>query len=642
MKLFLAVIIFISCCSSTFSQDLIDPPSLPHNFNDTSVYDRNFNHFIIGWNWGGPGRKMDEALHANYYHMQYHPENGSGDSSFTDTLHFGKNGRRVVSMYNADSLILIGQHPDTNQRINGQSILYKPVLTVDTSQWFIPRPYDRDGSVFGFKYKNKGVILDSSLHSNPDYEYFLLRKDSVSSPTVVLDSVWLDDQVRHYNHNAKTLSAKFNHTNGREWYITFNVKLKDTIPDTLLNQTILTLKMPYRRVHIDTSANPDSSTYSNGTIRFDGRPRIVSESIIDSLGTYRGQWKDSSAMNDTVINITGAMLKHPSNLIDSIITLSAYFICNGVTIAGQFVKNPLLAPDWFTNLYYDYITNLGVQITYHGKLDIGVNWVRLETPRARDVFHGRFDREVLFAVDTLAANLHRSNRANVRIHRFYASDEMHSPEWGINRYFNMLTDTLAAVETASKYARHFYHATGFQQIWSGMTIQMYATIAAPYIRKARADYLNGGRFIETFFYCNGFAGSFDSAFSSAGIFDSLQSGYETVLAGHDITLPAPDPDVFHNNFYYPDTNTNYIRGTQYAFEDILYRYYYLYPAMIYSEKPWWANQWIVPETWGFDSTVFPSFFQTINPESDRLATGEEVRLINGSSIILGTKDFWHG
>lgn len=50
------LIIFISLIFPLIatSQDIIDPPTLPINFNDTTVFDRNWdqNHFIKGWNWG--------------------------------------------------------------------------------------------------------------------------------------------------------------------------------------------------------------------------------------------------------------------------------------------------------------------------------------------------------------------------------------------------------------------------------------------------------------------------------------------------------------------------------------------------------------------------------------------------------------
>ncbi|OGU60328.1 MAG: hypothetical protein A2X64_03810 [Ignavibacteria bacterium GWF2_33_9] len=72
MKTIISSIFVIILVIPLFSQNIIDPPKLPHNFNDPGIYDRNFdkNNFLLGWNWGSPGKKLDDALGINYYH--YH------------------------------------------------------------------------------------------------------------------------------------------------------------------------------------------------------------------------------------------------------------------------------------------------------------------------------------------------------------------------------------------------------------------------------------------------------------------------------------------------------------------------------------------------------------------------------------------
>ncbi|MFH1049658.1 MAG: hypothetical protein V1779_01865 [bacterium] len=70
MKNIIIVIVVLISFLNLYSQDIIDPPSIPINFNDTTVFDRNWeqNHFIKGWNWGSKGRNLDEALLINTYH----------------------------------------------------------------------------------------------------------------------------------------------------------------------------------------------------------------------------------------------------------------------------------------------------------------------------------------------------------------------------------------------------------------------------------------------------------------------------------------------------------------------------------------------------------------------------------------------
>lgn len=46
------------------SQDIIDPPKLSQ-FDTSSVVNKNFNSFIIGWNWGTPGAMLDSAMYIS-------------------------------------------------------------------------------------------------------------------------------------------------------------------------------------------------------------------------------------------------------------------------------------------------------------------------------------------------------------------------------------------------------------------------------------------------------------------------------------------------------------------------------------------------------------------------------------------------
>ena len=71
MKTLLIYLVAIVSIISAYSQDIIDPPKLPTNFNDTAIYDKNFTdtNFIRGWSWGTPGRKLDEAMFMNYFNF---------------------------------------------------------------------------------------------------------------------------------------------------------------------------------------------------------------------------------------------------------------------------------------------------------------------------------------------------------------------------------------------------------------------------------------------------------------------------------------------------------------------------------------------------------------------------------------------
>jgi hypothetical protein len=68
MKRNLIFIVVIACFQIIFanSQDLINPPALIV-LDTFSMVNRNPNEFVKGWNWGSPGRQLDEAMRINYY-----------------------------------------------------------------------------------------------------------------------------------------------------------------------------------------------------------------------------------------------------------------------------------------------------------------------------------------------------------------------------------------------------------------------------------------------------------------------------------------------------------------------------------------------------------------------------------------------
>jgi hypothetical protein len=112
----LLIILIIVSLIPAFGQNIIDPPKLLIDFNNTNIYDRNFfdNHFLLGWNWGVPGRVLDEALNINYYHG-INPDD-------SDYCH----APQVI--YTMKELLhLRGGHVP----FNAYAVYYEPVINVD-------------------------------------------------------------------------------------------------------------------------------------------------------------------------------------------------------------------------------------------------------------------------------------------------------------------------------------------------------------------------------------------------------------------------------------------------------------------------------------------------------------------------------
>lgn len=64
----LLIAIFVAT-NYIYAQNIIDPPCVSSSFTDGSVFDRSYGdtHFIEGWNYGGAGVELDDALGMNYY-----------------------------------------------------------------------------------------------------------------------------------------------------------------------------------------------------------------------------------------------------------------------------------------------------------------------------------------------------------------------------------------------------------------------------------------------------------------------------------------------------------------------------------------------------------------------------------------------
>ncbi|OGU41382.1 MAG: hypothetical protein A2X61_13015 [Ignavibacteria bacterium GWB2_35_12] len=612
-----------------FAQDIIDPPPLSC-VNDT-VIQREFNHFIRGFNFYNPGRKLDEAMNMNYCHSLWYGE--------TDLFN---NPYNIPTIKN---YVIRGR--DVDRTINGHALYLEPTLTVDSTENFKPRFGDKSGAVFGFR--NRNFDVGDTVSSGVDFSRFKLLKENIgSAPALVLSNIW-DGKILHYldydgTNDTSDPDNDYNYYqlfNGKKFY--FSMNLRALQPDSVINHwndTILSIRIPYVKAFEDTSYHPSHYTYSNGYVKFDSIP-IQSwlgnnDSIFSTINhQFRGKYRKSeeAPLNYDTLFIKGEMLlrDYYPNYDTNSINLSAFILFNGDTVD----KNLILKYDWWENHYkiIDYIVQLDVEVTYHGKLDVAIDWFRFETPRARKIFHGKFDsgdRDRAFG-DMVDDEIHQTdscnnvNNRNIKIHRFYASDEFIPSQWAVNRYFNMLVDTLAGVETfdVTNSPPHYYHSTAFKEFWNGSTISYGTGIAIPYIRSSMG---NSG----CFNYVYGYNGNINRILN-----DTLESDYETFLVGAsqaDTILPLEDPLLYERNW--PDDSLIYRENVQLASEYTMYQCYYKHPSLLFNKNPWWANIWLATAFWYRDTT---NGFNSFTLEGNRPSTGEELRFITHNPILFGAK-----
>ncbi len=624
------------CFSSIllYSQNIIDPPKLSQ-FDTSPVVDKNFNGFIIGWNWGTPGAMLDSAMYIN----TYHGFDFESDDYLEDTY-------VMVPPVKWDSYIVGGRN--NNYIFNAHCLYFDPSLIVDTSQSFIPRANDNTGAVMGFMDRDS-IVSQIEIEPNGNGHLVLFQNCLNDDSAKVLSNIWKNDCLRwldydggdmggsaNYRTNAPTEffndsldRAKYHVFNGKLWYISINLRaLNLNEIQNNLDSTVLVIKMPY------TLKKLSPLTYTQGYTKFNLLPRDSIANVAQIIGSrndYRGAYRqlDSSVNKPTEFIIKGNMLQTIDTNTRQI-TISALAFFDGIPYLGGYRNNPCFQNDWYQNLYnlQEYISKIDLEVYYYGHLDVAIDWIKIETPRAQQIFRGFYDTNVSNAVDSLFDFVGNHSK-HLKINRIYANDELIPSQWAANRYFNMLVDTLAAVECfvhQGNTPSHFLHSTGFKEYWNGGNIDFYSNNGVPFVK--RAEY----NCPSTFNYYWGYSGLTEGMQPKA-ILDSLHSDYETKLFGPVVTLPVTDLNIYE----YPDGSPNhyYSNSTQFQIEKSIYQKYYKNPSLFYSSKPWWANLWVQADGLKYYNVEINSF--TVNGWSSRPKTGEEIRLMATLPVLLGAK-----
>ena len=132
MKTIISSLFVIILVIPLFSQNIIDPPKLPHNFNDPGIYDRNFdkNNFLLGWNWGQEGEKLDRSMMINGYHDFPFNNNNVKDSTLIIPNTWVHD---IISPSDTIKYYIAGSH-DGDVVLNAHCLQLEPTLTVDSTQ----------------------------------------------------------------------------------------------------------------------------------------------------------------------------------------------------------------------------------------------------------------------------------------------------------------------------------------------------------------------------------------------------------------------------------------------------------------------------------------------------------------------------
>jgi hypothetical protein len=177
------------------AQDVINPPKFEY-FIPTNSHYSDINHntapYLLGWNWGSLNSAMDQALGINSYH----------DFPFDVTTDVKENILVIQPPYLDPTYKITGGY-NANLVLNAHCLHLEPTINIDSTENFKPRFGDKTGAVFGWRYKTVG----DTVPIGDDFSRFILYKNSVTSPTLVLKDIWKGDILKWLDYDG-TFSSK--------------------------------------------------------------------------------------------------------------------------------------------------------------------------------------------------------------------------------------------------------------------------------------------------------------------------------------------------------------------------------------------------------------------------------------------------
>ncbi|MGA2298478.1 MAG: hypothetical protein ABSG15_13110, partial [FCB group bacterium] len=534
---------------------------------------------------------------------------------------------------------------------------YEPTLELDTNNLgtIVQRPGDPSNPVFGFLYR-KGTILFNQSDSN--YSRLILYKNDLpnyGSDSIVLKNIWPQPHFKTEDSAQFYGEGQSDHYYGKKWYLTINLRRLHPDTDTIVDDsTVLSIKMPFNGINI------------SGNIKFDSIPYESMDSI-EHLNFYEDRGYliklHHLGLSDS-LKITNRML--PTQKSYSNITISAEF-----NTSNHNINNYQFGFDTAK------ISNLDIIVKYFGKLDIAIDYIRVESINAKLLLTGVLDslsndpsnpnlrgfitiytdpdnpanyeqpdgiKEIIQScLDSMKAKTHTWQDGN--IFRFYSQD-VESEKfywWGQLRYFNLITNGMAITRDVPQYTNLYEYYTKSPNRYLGTTFCDYeGIISAPYFRSGSDG---NPLYLDLKF---GWLGHPFNATPPYQFGDTLISHYETFIyrqfdsyyfnAAHDTTtdLSLYQEALNMNQGSLLLTWGKYLNSKYTNFSNTKNFQY------LYSDKPWYYNTWfsaivnainIAP---GYTSTNKYAVIGTLRPK-----TGEETRLLYWNGLIMGCKGFYH-
>lgn len=326
--------------------------------------------FLRGWHWGA-SYKISHAVGANQ-------KDAANNNVEADSL---------VS----NCLIILKPkdytHGNEGKILNARAIQYEPTLLLNHNNPsnLVIRQGDTTRPVFGFLNRRGRILTDST---DPNFNRLIIDSSSLVNQ-VILSEPWPSNQLSLATIGQTNETVLNNYLCKT---LVFSINLRRTSSE-MNNDTVLKIELPYTYLvdSIYVNQSNDTTHYKvsrNRNIQFWNLPspaQYPNETY--ELTNGRGCIRDTIPLNNSgvrAIYITKQML--PPNNKD--ITISAFFKCNGNWGRHNYeLKDE--SPD------VEKIDSIKIKITYLGGGPLMIDWVRIETPHAKNFLSGKFDERFL-------------------------------------------------------------------------------------------------------------------------------------------------------------------------------------------------------------------------------------------------------
>ncbi len=184
-KLLIYLVLLIIIVNEIFSQNRIDPASLRAytdtivNFDDTNIFAKDWNGYMIGWNYGDGGKEFDQLMSSNFY---LH-----GWSSPIDFSKFGDNHYWYLTIEPLNQALYVGNDRGV---IGTQALYYEPRINVVSDDSFTPDSINTGGAVFGFQNRNINLSQNDSC---------IIALPTLSTSSAILSNIWPKDELKFWD-----------------------------------------------------------------------------------------------------------------------------------------------------------------------------------------------------------------------------------------------------------------------------------------------------------------------------------------------------------------------------------------------------------------------------------------------------------